>query len=137
MGLPRELHTDLVNPQIAAPVVVVAVPLVNSSTSTTTLVAFRAARRMRLIRATYHQSANTAGTSFTAQLKNANGPVNMSAALDIAALGADEGADFTGIPTDQDAVLEDGEHLDVVFTASSGTTAPGLVSLLLEFQLLE
>jgi hypothetical protein len=62
----------------------------------------------------------------------------MSTALDIKTLAADTAADFAGIPTDNDAVLADGDTLDVVFNETGGTvTAPDRVGIMLEFLLLE
>lgn len=137
MGLPRELHSDLVNPAIAAPVVVVALTLDVTETADVTVAAFKAVRKMKLIGASYHhESAATAVTSYTCQLSN--GGTAMSDALDIKAIGADAGADFAGIPTGSTSELADGDVLDVIFNETGGTvTAPDRVGILLEFQLLK
>jgi hypothetical protein len=135
--LPRELHNVLVNPNFAAQVQVCPLILDDPGNADATVVVFVASRRCKLIRASYLQAAGaTAATSYTAQLKN--GSTNLSAALDIKALAADTVADFASIPTDKDAVLADGDILDLVFDETGGTvTAPGRVALTLEFQLLE
>lgn len=134
---PRELHKDLVGPGFAAPVVVVSVNLDVTETVDTTVAAFVAHRKMKLIKASYVQESNaTAVTSYTCQLKN--GATALTDALDIKALGADTAADFAGIDANNDVDLDDGDILDVVFDQEGGTvTAPDRVGILLEFLLLE
>lgn len=134
---PRELHADLVNPKVAAPVQVVALTLDVTETDDVTIAAFVAHRKMKLIKASYIQESNaTADTSYTAQLKN--GATALTDALDIAALGADTATDFAGIDSNDDVDLDDGDILDVVFNETGGTvTAPDRVGILLEFLLLE
>lgn len=137
MGNPRELHADLVSPQMAAPVVAIPLSLDVTETADVTIAAFVATRKMRLIRASYIQESNaTAVTSYTVQLKN--GATNLTDALDIKTLVADTAADFAGIPASKSADLADGDILDVVFNETGGTvTAPDRVGILLEFLLLE
>ena len=136
MALPRELHSTLVSPQMAAPVVTVAVNFTESSDADATVSLFAATRRMKLIRASYVQSVDaTAATSYTATLQN--GSTAMTSALDIATLAEDVVADFAVLSTD-DAILEDGERLSVVFNETGGTaTSPEVVNIMLEFLLLE
>lgn len=137
MGKPRELHSHLVSPTIAAPVQLVPLSLDVTETADVTIAAFVATRRCRLIAASYIQESNaTAATSYTCQLQN--GGTALTTALDIAALAADTAADFVGIPIDETAILADGDTLDVVFNETGGTvTAPDRVGILLEIQLLE
>jgi hypothetical protein len=134
--LPRDLHTTLVSPEFAAPVVTVAAKFTESSDADATVKLFAATRKMRLIRATYIQSVDaTAVTSYVATLNN--GATTMTNALNIKALSNDVVADFV-VKTTADAVLKKGDRLSVVFDETGGTaTSPEVVDLLLEFQLLE
>lgn len=134
--LPRELHADLVNPQIAAPVVLVPVTFTESSDNDVVVTTFAAARRMKLVRASYVQSVDaTAVTSYTATIKN--GSTAMTSALDIKTLAEDTTADFVVLSTD-DAILADGDILSVDFNQTGGTaTSPEIVWMMLEFLLLE
>ena len=134
----REMHADLVNPQMSAPVVVVCVNIDVTETADVTVALFSASRKVKLTKASYvHEAAATAATTYTALLQNDTGSVAMSTALDIKALGAGADSLFAGVPTDLDAVLEIGEILEIVFNETGGTvTAPGRVGLMLEFQLL-
>ena len=134
----REMHKDIVNPQMSAPVVVALVTIDVAETADVTVAVFSASRKMKLINASYvHESAATAATSYTVLLQNDTGSVAMSTALDIKALGAGADSLFAGIPTNNDAVLEVGEILELVFNETGGTvTAPDRVGIMLEFQLL-
>ena len=134
----REMHADLVNPQMSAPVVLVMVNLDVTETADVTIPIFSASRKMKLINASYvHESAATAATTYTALLQNDTGSVAMSTALDIKALGAGADSLFAGVPTNNDAVLEIGEVLEIIFNETGGTvTAPDRVGIMLEFQLL-
>lgn len=134
---PRELHSDLVNPMMAAPVVLIAVNIDVNETADVTVVAFVAHRKMKLINASYLQESNaTAATSYVCTLKK--GSTSLTSDLDIKALGADAVADFAGIDSNNDVDLDDGDILDVVFNETGGTvTAPDRVCMLLEFLLLE
>ena len=138
MGLPRELHADLVNPAIAAPVVTMVVNVDVTETADVTVAGFVATRKMKIRKASYIQEADaTAATSYTCLLQNGTGSVAMSTALDIATLAADTGADFVGIPNGVASELADGDSFELVFNETGGTvTAPGRVSVMLEFQLL-
>jgi len=129
---PRELHKDLVNPGFAAPVELVVVNLTNSSTSTATVYGMSATRKLRLYKASYIQSAAAAGTSFTCQLKV--GSTVLTNAMAITSLSANTNKDFTVV---EGVDIADGSVISAVFTASSGTTAPGTVALTLEFLLME
>jgi hypothetical protein len=135
MSKPAELHTTLVNPQIAAQVVTVAVTFTESSDADATVTLFPVSRRMRLIGSSYSQSVDaTAATSYTAIIKN--GSTNMTAALDIKALGAAAVSHFVPLSTDA-AVLQKGDVVSVAFNETGGTaTSPEIVWMMLEFQLL-
>lgn len=134
--MPRELHSDLVHPLIAAPVVTVAVTFVESSDADAVVTLFPATRRMKLIGASYVQSVDaTAATSYTATIKN--GSTAMTSALDIKTLAEDTAAQFSVFDTNA-AILEEGDILSVDFNETGGTaTSPEVVWMLLEFQLLE
>jgi hypothetical protein len=136
MSQPRELHKDLVNPQIAAQVVTVAVSITESSDADATVVLFPVTRKMKLNRAAYSQSVDaTAATSYTATLKN--GSVAMTDSLDIKTLGAAGVAQMGVLRTDA-AVLAKGDVLSIAFDETGGTaTSPEIVWLFLEFLLLE
>ncbi len=138
MPLPRELHVDLVNPNIAAPVVLVPISLDVSETADVTVAAFVANRRMKLIAASYIMESDASSiVTYTCLLQNGTGTVAMSTALDIKALAADTGADFVGIPAGDAAILADGDSFEVFFESTGGgTTAPDRVGILCEFQLL-
>lgn len=107
----------------------------------TTLNLFRAPSRMRILKATYLQTADaTAATSYTCQIQDATKSTNLTSALDIKALGANAGADFAGIPAadDSDGLINDGDRVVAVFDETGGTvTGPGDVQLMLEVALLE
>lgn len=135
--LPRELHKTLLGTGFAAPVQTVVCSLDVSETDDVTIPVLVANRRVRVVSASYIQESDaTAATDFTAQLLN--GATAVSDALDIADLGADTPADFAGVPTDGDEILEDGDVLDIDFDQTGGTvTAPDRVLVTLEIQLLE
>lgn len=135
MGLPRELHADLVNPAFAAPVVVVPVTFTESGDADATVTLFATARKMKLISASYVQSVDaTAVTSYTAVINN--GAVAMTSALDIKTLAEDVSAQFEVVSTSA-ADMAQGDILSIVFNETGGTaTSPEIVWLLLEFQLL-
>lgn len=137
MPNPRELHKDLAHPYVSAPVILVPLTLNVTETADVTIQGFKATRDMRLLRASYQQTADaTAVTSYTCQLKN--GATALTSALDIKALAATAGADFAGILATAASDLKDGDVLTVVFDETGGTvTAPGRVTILLELLLLE
>lgn len=138
MALPKELHTHLVGPQVAAQLVVVAAKFNNATAGDATEPnVFVAPRKMRFVGGSYVQSANaTAATSFTAQLKV--GATAISEALDIKTLGADAPGYFVGSVVSADRTIAKGAQVDVVFDETGGTvTAPADVTVCLEFQLLE
>lgn len=134
-SLRRELHLHLCNPEIAAPVCLNVFTVLNAATADATLQLFVATRKCRVIRASYVQAANaTAVTSFTALIQNDTGSVALTDAIDIKALGAATAKDFAVVDSD----LADGDIVEIVFNETGGTvTAPGLVGLTLEIQLLE
>lgn len=138
MALPAELHTKLSSPQVAAPVVTAIWSFTNSTTADATFYGPKITRKMKLIRASYAQTADaTAVTSYTCQLKN--GSTVLTSALDIKALGATTSghSDFTMTTTEKDKILADGDQITAVFDETGGTvTAPGAVTVMLEFQLL-
>jgi len=136
--LPKELHSHLVNPAIAAPVQVVNVTFTNSTTADATVAnVFIAPRKVKFIGGKYVQSANaTAATTFVATLKV--GSTSVSQDLDIKTLGADAVGSILASATEGDTVLAEGAQLDVVFNETGGTvTAPATCNLTLEFLLLE
>ena len=132
---PQELHKTIASPQVAAPVVTVAVTFVESSDADATVVLFPVTRRMRLNKASYSQSVDAeAATSYTATLKK--GATAVSAALDIDALGAAGVAQFVVLRTG-DEIFETGDVLSIAFNETGGTaTSPEIVWMMLEFQLL-
>lgn len=136
MSTPQELHKQLANPQVAAQIVTFALSFSNATTADLTVQGFKATRKMRLIKASYQQTADaTAVTTYTAQLKN--GSVAMTDALDIKGIAATAGADFVISTVAGATTLADGDVLTVVFDETGGTvTAPGIVGILLEFMLL-
>jgi hypothetical protein len=133
---PRELHTNLVSPMIAAPVVVSVWAFSNAATADATVQGPKMTRKVRLVRASYQQTADAeAATSFTLTLMN--GAVALTSALDIDALGATAGADFVITTVDNADILADGDVITAVFNETGGTvTAPGQVAITLELQLL-
>lgn len=130
---PARLHNKLVHPSAGAPVSLVALTVDNAATADATVALFRATSKCMIRKASYHQESNAAAaTSFVASLKV--GATDLTEDLDIDALGADAGADFVV----NDVVVEDGDVVDIVFNETGGTvTAPDLVGLCLEIQLLE
>ncbi len=134
-SLRKELHLHLVNPEIAGPVCLNVFTVLNAATADATLQLFVASRKCRILRASYVQAANaTAVTSFTALLQNKTGTVALTDALDIKALVATTAADWAVIDSD----LADGDIVEIVFNETGGTvTAPGLVGITAEIQLLE
>ena len=135
MGLPRELHSTLVSPDFAAPVVTMLLTFLESGDADATVTFFAAERKMKLIGASYVQSVNaTADTSYTATLQV--GSTLLTAALDIKALGANAAAQFAVVST-KDAVMAKGDILKVVLNETGGTaTSPEIVWIQLTFQLL-
>ena len=135
MALPRELHADLVNPALAAPVVTMVLNFTESADADITLTFFAASRKMKLIGASYVQSIDAqAATSYTATLQN--GATAMTAALDIKALADDVSAQFVVLST-KDADLAKGDILSLVLDETGGTaTSPEDVWIQLTFQLL-
>lgn len=133
---PRELHSGLVNPMIAAPVVTTIWAFANTSTSDATVQGPKMVRKVRLIKASYQQTADaTAATSYTLTLMN--GAVALTSALDIKDIAATAGADFVVTTVDGADILADGDVITAVFNETGGTvTAPGQVAIVLEFQLL-
>lgn len=135
MALPRELHSDLVSPEFAAPVVTMVLNFTESGDADATLTFFAASRKMKLIAASYVQSVDaTAVTSYTAILKN--GSTNMTSALDIKTLAEDVAAQFVVVST-KDADMAQGDILSIVLNETGGTaTSPEDVWIQLTFQLL-
>lgn len=135
MSLRKEQHLHLSNPEIAGPVCLNVFTVLNAATADATLQLFVASRKCRVLRASYVQAAGaTAATTFTALLQNKTGAVALTDALDIKALAAATAADWAVVDSD----LADGDIVEIVFDETGGTvTAPGLVGITLEIQLLE
>ena len=137
MPNPRELHKDLNHPYVAAPVVVMVWSFNNATAADATFQGPKATRDMRLLKASYQQTDDaTAVTSYTLTLKN--GATALTTALDIKGIAATAGADFAGIAATNASDLKDGDVMTAVFDETGGTvTAPGVVTIMLEFLLLE
>lgn len=133
---PRELHSGLVSPLVAAPVINTVWAFSNTATADATVQGPKMVRKVRLTKASYQQTADaTAVTSFTLTLMN--GAVALTSALDIKAIAATAGSDFVITTVDGADILADGDVITAVFNETGGTvTAPGQVTIVLEFQLL-
>lgn len=135
---PKELHSRLVHPSIAAPVVVTYLTFDNTTTDTATVGSvFMASRKMRFVGGTYIMAAEaTAATTFVATVQVSTQV--LSAALDIKTLAAAAVGTFTPSLTSADRDIAAGDLVDIVFTQAGDTvTAPGVCTITLEFQLIE
>lgn len=135
MALPRELHSDLVSPEMAAPVVTLVVNFTESGDADATVTLFAAARKMKLIAASYVQSIDAqAATTYVASINN--GATKMTEDLDIKALADDVSAQFVALRT-KDADLAIGDIVSIVLNETGGSvTSPEVVWIQFEFQLL-
>lgn len=134
---PRRLGKVLAAAGFAADVDFLTFTFTNSTTADATFLLARMPK-CKVRSATYVQTADaTAVTSYTATLVNATGPVNVTAALDIKAIAATAGADFVLSTVAGATNFAHGDILRVFFDETGGTvTAPGLVTILVEVQLL-
>jgi len=135
---PKELHSRLVHPSIAAPVVLCGPFLFTESTDADAVAyLFYAPRAMRFVGGSYIQSVDaTAATSYTAQVEV--GTQVLSAALDIKTLAAATVAYFTPSLTSADRNIAAGDRVEISFNETGGTaTSPEAVEVYLQFQLID
>lgn len=135
---PKELHSRLVHPSIAAPVVTHFLTFNETTTDDATQASvFMASRKMRFVGGTYIQAGEaTAATSFVATVQVSTQV--LSAALDIKTLAADAVGTFTPSLVSADRDIVQGDLVDIVFNQEGDTvTAPGVCTITLEFQLIE
>jgi len=137
MRVPKELHTELVNPRQAGPVVLLPFRFTESSDADATVQLFIAPRKMFFVGGEYTQSVDaTAATSYTATIEV--GSTALSQALDIKTLGADTAAAILPSTTEADREIAQGDVVEINLNETGGTaTSPEDVLLVLEFILLE
>lgn len=134
---PRRLGKVLASAGFAAEVSYLTFVFTNATAADATFLLARMPK-CRIRSARYLQTSDaTAATTYTATLVNATGPVNATAALDIKGIAAAAGADFALSTVAGALNFAAGDILRVFFDETGGTvTAPGLVTILVEIQLL-
>ena len=135
---PKELHSRLVHPSIAAPVVPVYITFTESTAGDATQTSvFMASRKMRFVGGTFIMAGEaTAATTFVASVNVST--TKLSQDLDIKGLAADAVGTFLPSSTSVDRDIAQGALVDIVFNEEGGTvTAPGVCTVTLEFQLIE
>lgn len=101
------------------------------ATATRTVPLMRATKPGRLVKASFFQELDADGTK-TVQVRNATRGVNMSAALDVAALAAQAGAAIV-CNSDGSADFNENDLLVLVYTVTvAGAVAPGDIAVELD-----
>ena len=131
----RELWANMVNPQFGGPVFPVVVNVEVTGTATDTIPVFVATRDVALRRASIVQEVSPDGQK-TLNLRNLTDSEDLATAVDSDALAANTGEAFV-LASASDSV-DEGDVIGLVYTvATAGTTAPGVVTVVLELELLE
>lgn len=133
---PRRLGKVLAAAGFAADVTTVLHSENITGVGTTTYNVFTAPEKMRFRAASYLQAADTDGTK-TLKLRNETKSVDLTADLDIDALGANAGAQFVPTTVNGDRYIAKGDRISMVFTETvAGTVDPGEVRVMIELELL-
>jgi len=133
---PRRLGKVLAAAGFAADVVTLLHSENITGVATTTFNILRATQKCRFRAASYLQANDTDGTK-TIKLRNETKAVDLTAALDVAALGANAGAAFVRTTVLGDRIIAVGDRISLVFTETvAGTVDPGEVRVLIELELL-
>lgn len=108
--------------------------LANFETTTTadSFVVFYAPFDLKIRAASYSQEDDCAGTNVTGKLRNETTSTDLTATLDLDALGAMAGGNFVV----NDVLVNAGDVVSFV-TAGTITTAPGSVGLMLDIERLD
>jgi len=132
----RKAHAVLLNPNVGSWRQLLGFSC-ELLTTTTTFPLLVCPFRLRVKAASYGQTADAAATAMDLKLRNETQSQDLTAALDIAALGALAGAQFVMDSTGEDLICEAGDVINLVNTVDTGTTAPGEVQVVMDIERLD
>lgn len=127
-------HNTLVSPKLVSWRQLV-VSNIELGTATDYYPLWRAPFKCRIAEATYGQLADADGTQYV-YIYNATKTEQLTAQLDVDALGALEGDDF--VISDPEHVIEEGDFLELYHNYGGGaTTGPGYVGIAIDVERLD